>query len=99
MPYDVDPDYKFAVDTKTAFYHDAFAKQATEMVDVRENNWIVQARKVKRDQLAEIFDGLEVHRKVIRRFEGLELDDTDLEKFEVDQFTGEVKLIDPTKRN
>jgi hypothetical protein len=92
MPPEVDEHYNFAVKTKTDFYAKAFAEQGAEMTDVREKNWIVEARKVKRDQLASIFDDLEVHRKVVRRFERLELDDEDLEKFEVDKITGEVRL-------
>jgi hypothetical protein len=97
MPPEVDADYNFAVQTKSDFYGQAFTQQGEEMKDVRGKNWIVKARKVKRDQLVEIFDGLEVHRKVIRRFEGLELDDEDLEKFEVDN-NGEVKLREVNNR-
>ena len=97
MPPEVDAGYNFAVQTKSGFYERAFAQQGEEMKDVREKNWIVKARKVKRDQLMEIFDGLEVHRTVIRRFEGLELDDEDLEKFEVGN-NGEVKLREAKSR-
>ena len=90
-----DKDYEAAIDAKNGYFAKNFVALSDEIEEIKKADWGLVARMNKQDQLREIKAGVEEERKVIKRFDNLELSQDEaqnlLAQYYVNPITGEVE--------